>query len=196
MHIPTPNMPAPAIWGRMAVVLSVACGPLHAAADARAGEHKAELCLLCHKEAADKRFVPLLEGQPVGYLVAALTAFKTGQRKSPDMDLNVATLSRADIRDISEYFAAKPFPSRRQAIDPGQIAAGQKSVGQMQCTSCHAPDLQGAGAIPGLAGQKHAYLAWQLDTIRRGRRPHPLGAAILKDAAEIEQVAGYLASLR
>jgi cytochrome c553 len=196
MHFPTSYKRLPAICGRTAFVLAVACLTLDARADATAGERKAQLCLLCHKDAVDKRFVPLLEGQPVDYLVATLVAFKTGQRKSPDMDLNVANLSRRDIRDIAEYFAAKSSPARHQTIDPGQIAAGQKVVGAMQCTTCHAPSLQGAGAVPRLAGQKHGYLAWQLDTIRRGRRPHPLGTAILEDATQIENVASYLASLR
>jgi cytochrome c553 len=196
MHSPTSHTRLPTIVWRTAVVLVVACSALDARADAKAGEQKAQLCLLCHKEAVDKRFVPLLEGQPVDYLVAALMAFKTGQRKSPDMDLNVASLSRKDIRDIAEYFAAKSFPSRHQTIDPARVGAGQQLVREMQCTSCHGPHLQGAGAVAGLAGQKSAYLAWQLDTIRRGQRPHPLGSAILKDAAEIEPVASYLSSLR
>jgi cytochrome c553 len=181
---------------RMAAVFVVACFPLHTLADARAGEEKAQLCLLCHKEAPDKRFVPLLEGQPADYLVAAIMAFKTGQRYKPTMDTNVANLSQADIRDISDYFASKPLPSRNQNLEPGKIAAGEKLVGEMNCARCHTPTFHGAGATPRLAGQKHAYLVWQLEAFRGGRRSHPLVRSVLKDGADVENVASYLASLR
>jgi len=180
---------------RMAV-LAVACFALHTLADAKSGEEKAQLCLLCHKEATNKRFVPLLEGQPADYLVASLMAFKTRQRTSPDMDTNVASLSRADMRDISNYFASKSLPPRSQTLEPGKIAAGEKLVGEMKCASCHTPSFHGAGATPRLAGQKHAYLVWQLDAFRDGRRSHPLAMTNLKDAADVDNVASYLSSLR
>jgi cytochrome c553 len=181
---------------RMAAVFLVACFPLHTLADARVGEEKAQLCLLCHKEAPDKRFAPVLEGQRVDYLVASIMAFKTGQRKEPSMDANVANLSPADVRDISDYFASQPFPSRNENLEPGKIAAGEKLVGEMKCASCHAPTFHGVGAIPRLAGQKHAYLAWQLEALRDGRRTHPSRMPGLKEGADVDNVASYLASLR
>jgi cytochrome c553 len=181
---------------RMAAVFVVACFPLHTFADARAGEEKAQLCLLCHKEASDKRFVPLLEGQPADYLVAAIMAFKAGQRYKPTMDTNVAKLSQADIQDISDYFASKPFPSLNQNLESGKVAAGERLVGETKCASCHTPTFHGAGATPRLAGQKHAYLVWQLEAFRGGRRSHPLVKSVLKDGADVENVASNLASLR
>jgi cytochrome c553 len=79
------------------------------------------------------------------------------------MNANVANLSQADVRDISEYFASQPFPSRNENLEPVKIAAGEKLVSEMKCASCHAPTFHGAGATPRLAGQKRAYLAWQLE---------------------------------
>jgi hypothetical protein len=46
------------------------------------------------------------------------------------MNTNVANLSQADIRDISDYFASKPLPPRNQTLDPAKIAAGEKIVGR------------------------------------------------------------------
>ena len=111
---------------RLAAVLVVLCVPLASlAADARAGEQKAHLCLLCHKEASDKRFVPLLEAQPADSFVAALVAYKSGQRYSPDMTTNAAGLSPTDMRDLAAYFASRPFPSRNETVQPGKVATGE-----------------------------------------------------------------------
>ena len=180
----------------IAAAFVMSCLPLHAAADAQAGEQKAELCLLCHREGPEHRFAPLLEQQPAEYLVAATTAFKTGQRKQPAMNTNAANLSPADIRDIADYFAAKPLRASSETLDPGKIAVGEKLVGQSGCASCHAPTLQGTGIVPRLAGQKQPYLAWQLEAFRGGSRTHPPGMPVLSDRADIESIASYLASLR
>lgn len=102
---------------RAAPVSVLACLPLHTFADAKAGENKAQLCIVCHKPAPDKRFVPLLEQQPAEYLVTAITAFKTRQRIETSMNVNAANLSDADIRDIADYFASKEFPIRTQNLD-------------------------------------------------------------------------------
>jgi cytochrome c553 len=170
--------------------------PLHAVADAKAGEQKAELCLLCHREGPELRFAPLLEQQPAEYLVAATTAFKTAQRKQPAMNTNAANLSQADIRDIAEYFAAKPLQPSNETLDPAKIAVGAELVSQSGCAGCHAPTFHGAGTVPRLAGQKQRYLAWQLETLRGGSRSHPPGLSVLGDRTDVENIASYLASLR
>jgi cytochrome c553 len=181
---------------RIAAVLLVACLPFHAVADATAGEQKAQLCLLCHKEGPELRFAPFLERQPADYLVAAIMAFKTGQRKEPAMNTNVANLSQDDVRDIADYFASKPFPSANESLEPAKVTAGEKLVGEMKCASCHTPTFHGAGTVPRLAGQKQPYLVWQLDAFRGGGRSHPPGMPVLVDRADVESVASYLASLR
>jgi cytochrome c553 len=172
--------------------------PLHTFADAKAGEEKAQLCVLCHREAPDKRFVPLLDAQPADYLVAATTAFKTGQRKTsePAMTTNLKPLSEADIRDIAEFFAGRPFPTEARNLEAASIAVGEKLVTQMQCAGCHKPTLLGGETTPRLAGQKPAYLVYQLEAFRDGRRIHPPGILMLKERADMENVASYLASLR
>lgn len=91
------------------VVLVLACAFTDARADARAGEKKAELCLLCHRTGTTfGGGIALLEGRTRAALVTDITDFKTGRRRSPAMDPNVARLTARDIDDIAEYLAAKP----------------------------------------------------------------------------------------
>jgi cytochrome c553 len=182
---------------RIAAAFVLACVPLHAVADARAGEQKAQqLCLLCHKEGPELRFTPFLEGQPADFLVASITAFKTGQRIQAAMNTNVANLSQADIRDIADYFASKPLQTSNEALEPAKIASGERLVGEMKCASCHGPTFRGAGMVPRLAGQKQRYLAWQLQAFRGGARSHPPGMPLPNDAADVENISTYLASLQ
>jgi cytochrome c553 len=82
---------------------------MDALADAKAGEKKAQLCLLCHKPGNVIASAPLLEAQPSAYLVKAITEYKTGKRTDPAMKQNVAALSSRDIKDIADYFAARPL---------------------------------------------------------------------------------------
>jgi cytochrome c553 len=181
---------------RIAAVFVLACVPLHAVADASAGEQKAQLCLLCHKEGPEFRFTPFLDGQPADFLVASITAFKTGQRIQAVMNANVANLSQADIRDIADYFASKPSQISNESLEPAKIALGERRVGEMKCASCHGPTLRGAGTVPRLAGQKQRYLAWQLQAFRGGARNHPPGMPLPNDQVDVENITTYLASLR
>jgi cytochrome c553 len=48
--------------------------------------------------------VPKLGGQNEEYLVAALKAYRAGQRKHATMQAQASTLSDQDIRDVSAYF--------------------------------------------------------------------------------------------
>ena len=50
--------------------------------------------------------VPKLSGQHPDYVVAALKAYKTGQRSHKTMVAQAATLSEQDMLDIAAYFAS------------------------------------------------------------------------------------------
>ena len=57
--------------------------PAESLADAKAGERKAQLCLLCHKAdyaSAPMSAMPLLEAQPYTYLYAQIKAYKEKRR--------------------------------------------------------------------------------------------------------------------
>lgn len=89
----------------------LASGPALAEGDPAAGQTKAMSCMGCHGIAGyhnvyPSYHVPKLGGQHAQYLVAALHAYKDGQRTHKTMMAQAATLSDQDIQDIAAYFAA------------------------------------------------------------------------------------------
>ena len=84
---------------------------------ADAGKGKVWLCIGCHSipdYRSDYPFVyhvPMLGGQNSGYIAAALSAYKKGERKHPTMRAIAASLSDQDMADIGEYYAAQTASS-------------------------------------------------------------------------------------
>lgn len=84
--------------------------PAHAA-DIAAGKSQAIFaCAECHGingiSVVDN--FPNLAGQKELYLVTQLKAFRTGQRKFPEMNLLARQLSDADIANLAAYFSSLP----------------------------------------------------------------------------------------
>jgi cytochrome c553 len=178
------------------LVLVLAAQSCDAVADAKAGEKKAQLCLLCHKPGNVVAAVPLLEAQPAKYLVSAITAYKTGKRPEPAMQTNVARLSARDIADIAAYFASKaPIPSGDTA-DAAKVAAGQTKARELKCATCHQANYSGIDLVPRLAGQSAGYLIAQLEGFASGRRMHPDADMPSTSGGDIENAASYLSTLR
>ena len=171
-------------------------------ADAKAGEKKAQLCLLCHKVAnaiAPGSAMPLLEAQPARYLYLQTRAYKEKQRAEPAMQTNVATLTDRDLRNIADWLAAQRPPRPAYQLDPARVAAGKSKAEQLGCAACHLPTFHGAGEMPRLAGQTPGYLRAQLEDFGRGKRRHGTGQrsapTISLDDREAEDLAQFLASL-
>jgi cytochrome c553 len=169
---------------------------IDALADAKAGEKKAQLCLLCHKPANIMASAPLLEAQPAKYLVQATTEYKTGKRPDPVMKTNVANLSARDIRDIADYFASRPPVTGVYNTDPAKVAVGEKRVVEMKCASCHGATFAGAEDVPRLAGQTTGYLISQLEAFAAGRRTHPPMGTPFDKMGDVEAVAHYLTAVK
>jgi cytochrome c553 len=161
------------------------------AAGAIADEKKAQLCTICHR--AGGMGAPLLEAQPKEFLAAALSAYRSGKRSSTSMDANVAQLSQRDIASIAAYFASRPLPRHGQPVDVARAATGEARAKELGCANCHGAALDGAGAVPRLAGQSPVYLLMEIDNVVAGRRAHP--AAALPAGADIENIAQYLGGL-
>lgn len=170
--------------------------PIDALADAKAGEKKAQLCLLCHKPANVMASAPLLEAQPAKYLVQATTEYKTGKRPDPVMKTNVANLSARDIRDIADYFASRPPVIGVYSTDPAKVAVGEKRVAEMKCGSCHGASFAGAEAVPRLAGQTTGYLISQLEAFAASRRTHPPTETPFDKMGDFEAIAHYLTAAK
>ncbi len=82
-----------------------------AAGDAAAGKSKSIACMGCHaiegySNAYPNYRVPRLGGQHAAYLVAALKAYKSGQRSHQTMAAQASGLSEQDMQDIAAYFSA------------------------------------------------------------------------------------------
>lgn len=97
----------------VALACAIVALPAGAAGDAEAGKLKAFTCLGCHAvpgytNVYPSYHVPKLGGQHVEYLVAALQAYKNGQRSHETMRAQAASLSDQDMQDIAAFFAGAP----------------------------------------------------------------------------------------
>jgi cytochrome c553 len=93
------------------VGLFLSAGPATAAGDIEAGKIKSYTCTGCHgipgyNNVYPTYKVPKLGGQNYEYLVAALKAYRAGERDHATMDLQASALSDQDIEDIASYFAS------------------------------------------------------------------------------------------
>lgn len=90
----------------------------HAFADGdyKAGKIKAYTCSGCHgivnyNNVYPTYHVPRIGRQNKEYLVISLKAFKSGERKHKNMNLQAEALSDQDIEDISVYLAGQTSKS-------------------------------------------------------------------------------------
>ncbi len=90
-----------------------AAAPAAIVGNAEAGAKKNSMCIGCHgipdyKTAFPTVYrVPKINGQSEKYLVAALNAYKTGERNHPSMKGISAGLSDQDMADLAAYYANK-----------------------------------------------------------------------------------------
>lgn len=167
---------------------------------------KAAVCVGCHGEAGKgvTPVFPKLAGQNVKYLSAQLRSFKDQTRSVPAMNAVAATLSEADISELSAYFAAQKsqpesgeVPSKGEAIYRAGIAAKEVPA----CAACHGPEGQGnaPAGFPLVRGQYAAYTVKALSDYAAGVRgentPMRTIAARLSED-EMKAVAAYIAGLK
>ena len=92
------------------VLLAVFATVGHAAGDPVAGEHKARACAVCHGQEgiAISPLFPNLAGQQEAYMISALKAFRSEERRGASAEImwgQAATLSDEDIADLAAYFS-------------------------------------------------------------------------------------------
>ena len=97
----------------LATLLATAAfaGSAAAAGNAEAGRTKVYTCGGCHgvtgyKNAYPNYHVPRIAGQNADYLIAALKAYKTGDREHPTMRAQGESLSEQDIQDIAAHLSS------------------------------------------------------------------------------------------
>jgi len=163
----------------------------------QAGKAAAAGCTGCHGESSTKTAgMPSLSGLDPKYLVAAMNAYKGGQRKNDMMKTLLASTSEADMNNIALYFALLS-PTRAQTPAPGDQAGGKAAAAS--CAGCHGN--QGVStnpATPSLAGQDAQYLAAALRAYKDGsRRDETMkGLVAPLDDNAIKNLAAYYATLQ
>ena len=81
------------------------------AGDAAKGREKVQMCQGCHgidgwRTAYPEVYsVPKIAGQQPAYLVAALKAYRSGDRSHPSMKAIAASLTDADMANLAAYYA-------------------------------------------------------------------------------------------
>ena len=98
----------------IAAVAAALATSAHAAGDPAAGKQKNFQCQGCHgipgwKTAFPEVYhVPKLGGQKATYIVAALKAYKSGERDHQTMRAIAADLSDKDMEDLAAFYAQTP----------------------------------------------------------------------------------------
>ena len=154
------------------------------AGDAAAGQAVADTCAACHGALGVSGDLPgpNLAGQNAAYLVAALTAYKTGERDNPVMAGTAEALSDADIENLAAYFAGLSCGSAHTGEEPAATAGQAISS---KCAMCHgAAGVSRQPLWPSLAGQSGDYLVTALQSYKEGARKNILMSRIIKDLSD------------
>jgi cytochrome c553 len=190
---------------RFAILLALATAmPARAQLDAAqmaAAREKAQVCVDCHGPDGNSQNpdYPILAGQTWRYIYIELKDFNEGRRSDPQMSPMAANLSRDDMIQLGQFFAAqKPLPIKFQA-DPAKVEAGRKVSDAVLCPMCHLGGFVGQNDIPRVAGQWPQYVKKQLADFKARRRTNDAGnmtsvSATLSET-DIENLSHYIGNL-
>lgn len=178
--------------------------------DAAAGHKKAAMCIGCHgiqgyqASFPEIHKVPMISGQNAKYIVAALTAYKKGERKHPTMRAIAGSLSEQDIADLGAYYEQDGGKSESAAAAGQAPAAVAALLQKGGCAACHGDNLDKPidPSYPKLAGQYGDYLfaalkAYKVENNPNVGRGNPIMVAQVKQFtnAELKALASYVATL-
>jgi cytochrome c553 len=167
--------------------------PVDAIATANAA---AAACTGCHGETGISKIpgTPNLTGFDPIYFVAAMQAYKGGQRKHDLMKSLAAGLSEADTKGVALYFAMQKV-APAQTPRPGDAVAGKAS--SAACAGCHGEHGTSTNpANPSLAGQDAQYAANAMHAYKDGTRTEEtmkLATSGLSDKTIADLAAWYAA---
>lgn len=199
------------VWTFAALLASGACAQDVKAGDAQAARSKVAMCVGCHSipgyqsSFPEVHKVPKISGQTAGYIAAALTGYRKGDRKHPTMKAIAAPLSDQDIADLAAYYASHGQelpPSPGKALAPS--ATVQALLTKGNCVACHGENLNKPidPSYPKLAGQHADYLYVALKAYHTANNPNigranPIMAAQVQafTPTELKTLAQHIASL-
>ena len=173
-----------------------------AAQDIEAGRAKSQACAACHGADGNSQSgqFPNLAGQTWRYIYVQLKDYKEGRRSDSVMTAMVAPLSRQDMIDIANYFAAQPVKPSTFKADEAKIKLGRAKADETLCSMCHLGGLAGQNEIPKVAGQQYEYIVKQMRDFKARTRTNDAGnmtsVAQTLSETDIENLAHYITSLR
>jgi DmsE family decaheme c-type cytochrome len=134
-------------------------------------------CAACHGESgiSKKPGIPSLAGQDPQYLIPAMKAYITGQRKHDLMKTVLSGVGEAELNNIAQYYA-RQIPARAQTPSLADPSAGRAATAL--CAGCHGE--RGVSVYPGwpsLAGQDAQYLAGAIKAYQDGSRRKSVACA-------------------
>jgi cytochrome c553 len=163
---------------------------------------RAAVCVACHGDGGNSSITtnPILAGQTARYMYLQLRDFQEGRRSDPQMSPMVAGLSRDELRELADYFAAqKPKPQNFKP-DPAKARLGKAKADETLCTMCHLGGFIGQNEIPRVAGQQYEYVVKQMRDFKTAKRTNDAGnmASVSKTLTDddIVNLGHYLAGLR
>jgi cytochrome c553 len=160
-----------------------------------AGKAAAAGCGGCHGENGISKVpgMPSLVGFDPKYFVAAVNAYKNGQRKHDMMKTLVSAISITDLNNIALFYAMQK-PAKAQTPSPGNQAAGKTAAAA--CAGCHGEGGVSTGTAPSLAGQDAQYFAVAMKEYKNGSRADPAmkAPASSLDEGAVKNMAAYYAN--
>jgi cytochrome c553 len=163
--------------------------------DAKRGKDLAYTCNGCHaisnyKNVYPTYSVPKLHGQRPQYLVAALKAYKSGERSHGTMHSQASSLSEQDMADVAAYLAGPKVLSETK----NDVKADQRPKATEVCLACHGTNGVGITAdYPTIAGQHADYIVRALTDYKKGGRKNAIMAGMAANLTQedIEALAAY-----
>jgi len=181
--------------------------------DAKAGEGIAAMCIGCHgikgyqASFPEVYRVPMISGQSAKYIVAALNAYKKGDRKHPTMRAISESLTDQNMADLAAFYSEHGLPGGK-SVAPKDAKPASPAVAALlakaNCASCHGANFSAPidPSYPKIGGQHADYLfvalkAYKKDANQIVGRNNAIMSGFAKQYthAELKQIANYLAAL-
>lgn len=162
----------------------------------QAGRAAAADCAGCHGDngVTELAGAPSLVGFDPKYFIAAMNAYKNGQRRNDVMKPIAAAMNDTAVSQVALYYALQK-PARAKTPATGDAAAGKAAASS--CGGCHGE--KGVASDPGtpsLAGQDAQYLATATLGYKDGSRRDETMKGVVADLNEktIRDIAAYYAA--
>ena len=158
-------------------------------------EELSSTCLGCHGVVSYNNIyptykVPKLGNQHKDYIVAALKAYRSGERSHTTMKAHAANLSDLDIDKIGDYFSS--FKTKIATSENLKMIDEANS-----CVGCHGVDGNSVvPTFPRIAGQYEDYLYQSLKSYKNGKRNNAImkGVASTLNDDQMKKLSKYFAS--